>query len=366
MVLFIKNTRKKKKIIMSKTGNNATVVDVFCGIGGLSHGFYKEGFKVIAGIDIDSSCRYAFETNNNSRFIEQSIEDVEVKEISALFRKSKTKILIGCAPCQPFSTYNQKKNKDGQWRLLRDFSRLIVGVKPDIVSMENVPQVRFHKVFDQFVKNLKKEGYHVFYDVVYCPNYGIPQRRRRLVLLASKLGEITLIEKTHKPENYPTLRDAIGKLRPLRCGGVDQRDPLHRCRNLSHLNKMRIVNTPEGGDWRDWDQELRLKCHKKKSGASFSAVYGRMRWNHPASTMTTNFHNLGSGRFGHPTQARPISLREGALIQTFPKYYRFFEDESEISFNGLGIHIGNAVPVRLGRVIAKSIKKHIEVMRNDK
>jgi DNA (cytosine-5)-methyltransferase 1 len=336
------------------------VVDVFCGIGGLSHGFFKEGFKVVAGIDVDPSCRYAFETNNKALFIEKSVEDIKGKEVSTLFGDNRTKILVGCAPCQPFSTYNRKKHKNDEWRLLRNFSRLVSKTSPDIVSMENVPQLQNHKVFKEFVDDLESADYRVFPQVVYCPDYGIPQQRKRLVLLASKFGDIKLIKRTHKPGNYKTVKDAIGKLRSIEAGGVDPKDPLHRSRNLTPLNIERIKSTPEGGGWESWDRSIRLKCHKRKSGESFNSVYGRMSWDKQASTITTESHNLGSGRFGHPQQNRAISIREAALLQTFPKYYRFVENGSEITFDKLSRHIGNAVPVKLGRVIAKSIKKHLQ------
>lgn len=347
---------------MGKSADTIGVIDVFCGVGGLTHGFHKEGFKIIAGIDVDSSCRYAFEANNEAPFINKSIEKVSSKEVSDLFGKSKIKILVGCAPCQPFSSYNRKKDKSDEWKLLRDFSRLVSETKPDVVSMENVPRIRSHQVFEEFVRNLEKDGYHVSCYSVFCPDYGIPQSRRRLVLFASKFGKVDLIEKTHTPENYKKLEDTIRKLRPIGAGEVDPKDPLHRSRNLSPLNKIRIKSTLEGGGWETWDDAIKLKCHKKKKGASFRAVYGRMRWDQPAPTITTESHQLGSGRFGHPVQDRAISIREAALLQTFPKYYKFFEYKSEITVETLSRHIGNAVPVRLGKVIAKSIKKHLENM----
>ena len=109
----------------------------------------------------------------------------------------------------------------------------------------------------------------------------------------------------------------------------------------------------------DWDDELRLNCHKKKSGGTYKAVYGRMEWNKPSPTITTQFYSYGTGRFGHPKQNRAISLREGALLQTFPEDYKFFLKEDNIFFSEIGRHIGNAVPVELGKVIGESIKKHI-------
>jgi DNA (cytosine-5)-methyltransferase 1 len=342
------------------------VVDIFCGIGGLTHGFHKEGFRILGGIDEDSSCKFAFERNNFAPFIEKSIEAVKTSEVSDLFAGCETRILIGCAPCQPFSMYNRKKNKSDKWQLLKNFSNLVSEILPEVVSMENVPQLRYHHVFDEFVKDLEIAGYAVSQYLVFCPDYGIPQRRRRLVLFASKFGEIELLPKTHSPENYKKVRDAIFKLKPIRSGGIDPTDPLHRCRKLSQLNLTRIRNTPEGGAWQNWDESLKLDCHKRRKGVSFRAVYGRMRWDGLGSTITTEFTNLGTGRFGHPQQNRTISIREAALLQTFPKYYRFVRRNSDITLVHLSRQIGNAVPVRLGRVIAKSIKTHLEEVRNER
>lgn len=341
---------------------NIIVVDLFCGAGGLTHGFIQEGLKVVAGVDSDLSCKYAYEKNNNAQFLRRNIEELSAEEILVFYPKDAVNVLMGCAPCQPFSTYAKEKTKkssDKKWKLLYEFSRLIKEIHPDIISMENVPGLKSHRVFRDFVKNLEKLGYEVSYYVVYCPDYGIPQSRKRLVLFASKYGKIDLIEKTHMPENYKTVKDTIGNLEPLNDGEVSSLDPLHRASKLSETNKLRIMNTPPGGSWKDWDESLVSFCHKKESGKSYSGVYGRMRWDMPAPTMTTQCYGFGNGRFGHPEQHRAISLREAALIQTFPEYYEFVEPCNPFFIKTVARHIGNAVPVELGRVIARSIKKHL-------
>lgn len=351
---------------MSKKINNVAVIDLFCGIGGLSQGFVKEGFKVAAGIDIDETCKYSFEANNNSSFISKSVSDMSKEEINNLFGETKYKVLVGCAPCQPFSSYTFKdgeKNDNNKWKLLYEFARLVKETEPDIISMENVSQlINFKKapVFEDFLNSLRELGYFVHYEVVNCPDYGIPQKRKRLVLLASKLGEIKLIPKTHNKENYVTVKEAIGKLPKIEDGEFFIKDRLHFARKLSSLNKKRIQKTPYGGSWKDWSDDLKLECHKKESGKSYLGVYGRMKWEEPSPTMTTHCIGYGNGRFGHPEQDRAISLREASLLQTFPINYKFF-DEKEESFSSVVIarQIGNAVPVRLGEVIAKSIKEHL-------
>lgn len=344
-----------------------SVVDLFCGIGGLTHGLVLEGLKVTAGYDIDKSCRYAFEQNNNASFICKDANEIKPDEILALYKDRSRKILVGCAPCQPFSSLtNKQKLEDKKWNLLYHFSELIEQVKPEIVSMENVPRlIRFHggRIFQDFINRLKESGYHVSHSIVYCPDYGLPQKRTRLVLLASRFGAIELIPPFCTPENYKTVRDTIGHLDPIKDGEQHKRDRLHRANELSLLNKKRIKSTPSGGGWKNWNDELILDCHKKESGKSYGSVYGRMKWDEPSPTMTTNCTGLGNGRFGHPEQDRAISLREAALFQTFPDSYDLVDPHLGFLPSIIARHIGNAVPVDLGRVIAKSIKNHI--LQND-
>lgn len=342
------------------------VIDLFCGVGGLSHGFIQEDFNVLAGIDIDETCRFAFEENNKSEFIAKSITDISAQEINRIYgENTDLKILVGCAPCQNFSSYMFKdKDKDSnKWKLLYEFSRLINEVQPDIVSMENVAQlINFKKapVFEDFVSNLKSLGYYVHYEVVNCPDYGIPQNRKRLILLASKFGEIKLIPKTHNRDSYVTVKDAIGELPFIKDGEKDINDPIHFSRKLTPKNKIRIEATPYGGSWKDWNEDLRLECHKKETGKSFPSVYGRMVWEKPSPTMTTQCIGYGNGRFGHPVQDRAISLREAALLQTFPLDYKFVKNDQDYNSTILARQIGNAVPVKLGQVVAKSVKEHLK------
>lgn len=340
------------------------VVDLFCGIGGLSYGMKSAGLHILAGFDLDRTCKYAYETNTGGEFIYKNITEVTAKDISPRYSKESIRILAGCAPCQPFSSYAFKnKDKDpNKYDLLYEFGRLVNEVEPDIITMENVPSIRAFRlkpVLQDFISTLEKDGYHVWCDVVYCPNYGIPQTRKRLVLLASRFGKVSLMPKTHTADKYVTVRDTIANLPPLNAGESDPKDPLHRCSALSNLNLTRIQSTPEGGSWKSWPQDLILECHKKEAGRSFGSVYGRMKWDEPSPTMTTQCTGIGNGRFGHPIQDRAISAREAALFQTFPLTYRFFEDEESVSLTKASRYIGNAVPPRLGQIIAESIKQHI-------
>jgi DNA (cytosine-5)-methyltransferase 1 len=347
-----------------KKKTNIAVIDLFCGIGGLSQGFVMENFVVVSGYDNDVSCKYTYETNNNAVFHNEDVSKLDGEKLNKEFG-DKLKILVGCAPCQPFSSYSFKvREKDPEkMNLLYSFSRLIEETQPTIVSMENVPQlVDFNRftIFKDFYDKLKSLGYFVSYKVVFCPDYGIPQRRRRLVLLASRLGEISLIRETHTPEKYVTVKDVIGNLKPVKAGEYDTNDPLHRARKLSDLNLKRIKATKEGAGWKSWSQDLVLECFKKPSGKSYGSVYGRMKWNEPAPTMTTHCTGLGNGRFGHPEQDRAITLREAALFQTFPINYRFYESLDKYNPSKICRQIGNAVPPKLGQVIAKSITNHLK------
>jgi len=348
---------------------DCAVVDLFCGAGGLTHGFVLEGFNVTAGIDADASCQYAFEENNKgAKFIQKKIEELSKKEVLELFEGKKIKILIGCAPCQPFSSYNKKgKDKDRKWKLLKEFGNIICETKPDVVSMENVPDLvkfRSGKIYKVFINNLQNNGYYVTeYPNVYCPDYGIPQQRTRLVVFASRHGYISLIPPTHKPENYRTVRDAISQLESIRAGETSISDHLHKSSKLSELNLKRIQASKPGGTWRDWEKKLIANCHLKEKGDGYVSVYGRMTWDEPSPTITTQSYGFGNGRFGHPEQDRALSLREAALLQTFPLHYSFMSCDAPIPLKTVGRLIGNAVPVDLGRVISKSIKNHFEEIR---
>ncbi|MWV13736.1 DNA (cytosine-5-)-methyltransferase [Pseudomonas sp. R-28-1W-6] len=343
-------------------------VDLFCGAGGLTAGLLKTGISVRAGYDIDLNCEYAYQTNNKGAvFVSESVESVEIEDVAAWYRSDRIKLLAGCAPCQPFSTYNQGKDTstDRKWPLLYSFEKLIKGIKPELVTMENVPDVTKHKVYHDFVKGLVDEDYHIWEGTIHCVDYGLPQQRRRHVLLASKLGPISMIPKTHaKPK---TVKQAIGKLPKLAAGECDPKDPLHRAATLSPINLKRIMLSKPGGTWKDWPQSLRAVCHQKTSGKTYPSVYGRMRGDEPGPTMTTLCYGFGNGRFGHydEDQNRAISLREAATLQSFPKTYKFMPPE-KITFKAVGRMIGNAVPVRLGEIIGLSIQRHLDELAKAK
>ena len=268
--------------------------------------------------------------------------------------------MAGCAPCQTFSTYTQKATEsDKRWRLLLEFSRFVGKLSPGLVTMENVPQLVIQNVFDEFVSNLEANGYTVKPKVVNCAEYGVPQRRNRLVLLASKLGSVSLLSPQQFGSEPITVKGAIGDLPPLETRTSHPKDPLHKCSALSEINMRRIKASKLGGTWYDWPMDLVADCHKKLSGKTYRSVYGRMTWEDPAPTMTTQFSGFGNGRFGYPEQNRAISLREGAILQSFPPNYQFTRPGEQVCRISVGRLIGNAAPVTLGEVIGTSLLSQV-------
>ncbi len=336
-----------------------SAVDIFCGVGGLTKGLTNSGINVVAGIDADPDCEFPFTKNNSSRFVLSDVSTLSGEFVADLLTKNGPTLISGCAPCQPFSRYGRgAPRRRSKWSLLQDFGRIVVAVKPDYVTMENVPEVLQHSVLTPFVTELEAIGYSVSFDVLFCPDFGIPQQRKRLVLLASRHGAIDLPSPTRSPENYLTVRDAIGHLPRLKAGETSITDELHRACNLSSLNLKRIQESKPGGSWKDWPAHLRSPCHQSESGETYPSVYGRMEWDAPSPTMTTQFFGYGNGRFGHPEQNRAISIREGAILQSFPKKYKFHPPGKKMSTQRLGRLIGNAVPVRLGAAIGRAIIRH--------
>lgn len=346
----------------AKPSSSAKIVgvDLFCGVGGLTHGLVRGGIRVAAGFDIDPECRFPFEANNRAVFVQRDVGEIDPGEIAPYFVGSDVSLLAGCAPCQPFSTYSRSgrnREYEHQWPLVSAFGRLVKQLQPDLITMENVPQLADHAVFKQFLRSLS--GYQKWWSVVDCESVGIPQTRKRLVLLASRLkgDPLTLVSQVSSAQ---TVRQAIEGLPAINAGEVHPDDALHAAPSLSRLNLSRIRASVPGGTWRDWPVELQAACHQRETGSTYPSVYGRMEWDRPSPTITTQCFGYGNGRFGHPSQDRAISLREAAILQTFPASYRFAPANTPVRFSKMGRLIGNAVPVRLGEVIARSLISHVE------
>lgn len=323
-------------------------VDLFCGIGGLTHGLRLAGVAVKAGFDNDSTCRHAFETNNEgAEFVCKDVREVKYADLKPYYEAAEITALVGCAPCQPFSAHNRRKTRsDADCSLVNEFARLVREATPDLVSMENVPGLAKHPAFDELIETLTVLGYEVSPpDIVSCERYGVPQRRRRLVLLASRHACLSLRDSGKPP---PTVRDCIRDLPAIEHGTASADDPAHASMPLSATNRQRIAQSRPGGSWSDWDENLVNECHRK---AHYPAPYGRMSWDDLAPTITTQFCYYSTGRFGHPEQDRAISVREGALLQTFPLDYDLVDEENPLTIRELARHVGNAVPVNLASAI---------------
>jgi DNA (cytosine-5)-methyltransferase 1 len=337
-----------------------SAVDLFCGAGGLTYGLRRAGIRVEAGVDIDEQAEYAFGVNNPGvSFLRWDVSRKYHSSIAKLFRPGAVRLLAGCAPCKPFSKLTNGADEHEDWDLLDNFGRFIRGILPELVTMENVPELaeRGGEVFKRFVDVLRSCGYFTDWKVVRCEDYGIPQSRRRLVLLASRIGEIHVPSGRYRfPSRRKTVRHAIGGLPPVASGEQDANDPLHAAVQLSPVNLKRIHATPrDGGTWKRWPKGLLLACHQRNTGRSYGSIYGRMWWDRPGPTMTTLCYGLGNGRFGHPEQDRAITLREAALLQSFPRSYVFWPPERKLNRNAVGRMIGNAVPPRLAMALGEAL-----------
>ncbi len=339
----------------------ATAIDLFCGAGGLTHGLEASGVVVKAGIDMDSNCRFPYEANNKATFHLQDVSTLS-GSVLANFWDAGPRILVGCAPCQTFSTYSMGKKSastnDKRWSLISDFSRLVRETTPDIVSMENVPRAKESNAFALFLSELTQQHYHVWFSVVNCVDFGVPQSRRRLVLLASRLAPLCL--EPPIPACQTTVRDTISHLDPVAPGVAHPTDPLHYASDLTSLNKERVAASTPGGTWKDWPTRLQLECHKRTSGQTYRNVYGRMKYDEPAPTLTTHCLGVGNGRFIHPEQNRGLTIREVSLLQTFPEDYKFVEPGARPKPRVLSRLIGNAVPVLLAKYIGEAITRHLD------
>lgn len=328
-------------------------VDFFCGAGGLTRGLLDAGIKVVLGIDNDPTVKMTFEKNNEIPFLCKNLRELEFQELESLIPLSDQPLLfVGCAPCQPFSKINRFQGNKHNEDLLLKFGEFIQYFKPSYVVSENVPQIaKKPKVFNEFLSLLEKNDYKYDYDFIDVKDIGVPQARRRLVLVAAQKQEVQLPE---MPKIRKTVRDAIAHFPLLNNGQASEQYKNHSSMKLSPLNLKRIALTPtDGGDSRSWPKSLRLSCHKNSDG--YTDVYGRMYWDKPAPTLTTRCNSYSNGRFGHPEQDRAISLREAAALQSFPDDYEFFGSQTIIAK-----HIGNAVPPLLGKFLGEYIISLVE------
>ena len=345
-------------------------IDFFCGAGGLTRGLLNAGIDVLAGVDIDERLRETYTHNNApSVFIKQDIRDVQIE----LLRRQlgicldDLTLYAACTPCQPFSTLNSLKGADSRKNLLLDFAEIVRECPPDFVLIENVPGLNNaygKEIYEEFLSKLSGSGFsNPTADLLDAKHYGVPQTRKRFILIASKHGALQLPTATHGngdnggPEvsQFATVREYIGEYPDISDGEESDAYPNHVARELKPHHKRIVEAVPkDGGSRRDVaDTSILLQCHQKNPNAH-KDVFGRMAWDQPSPTLTCRCTDVYCGRFIHPDQDRGISLREAAALQTFSDDYEFFGS----SFLFRSTQIGNAVPVIFAEALGEAVLQH--------
>lgn len=339
----------------ARRGTRIVAVDLFCGAGGLTKGLARAGMRVARGVDSDIAARDTYERNNpGSEFMHGNVGHIGASALLGGIDLGGSELMLaGCAPCQPFSRHVADSKGDRRRSLMARFADLVDGIRPDHVLAENVPMFVGCDSHRVMIRTLKKCGYAYDDDIVDAADYGVPQHRRRYVLLASRGRRVSLPAPTHGPSAKPrwlTVRDAIASYPAVKHGESHGGLPNHVASGLSEKNVKRLSLTPRDGGSRKDVRGMTLKCHRGHDG--HSDVYGRMRWDRPAPTLTCRCNSISNGRFAHPDQDRGMTIREAAAIQTFPDDYVFHGTTMERN----AAHVGNAVPVlmaeRLGMAFA--------------
>lgn len=341
---------------MKKRSNALVAVDLFSGCGGLTQGLKDAGFTVGAAVEIDALAAETYAANHpDVKLFKADIRDTSASEImdACSVMKGELDLLAGCPPCQGFSRIrlNNKKERmdDPRNRLIDEVLRLIGELQPKVVMLENVPNLARYTRYLNFKRGLRKLGYEVVDKVLDVADFGVPQRRKRLVVLASRLGPIF-----HPAplDRRKTVRDAIATLPP----DIIDNDPLHNLGEQRSERVRRLIKAipKDGGSRTALSPGLTLKCHEKQDG--FYDVYGRMKWDDVSPTITGGCINPSKGRFLHPTEDRAITLREAALLQSFPPGYVFSLRKGKYAAAEM---IGNALPPVFSRMQAEVIRKHL-------
>jgi DNA (cytosine-5)-methyltransferase 1 len=332
-------------------------VDLFSGCGGLTEGMHQAAFKTTIAFEIDEIASNAYKLNHKETcVITKDIRKVSRTEILEKLGGRTIHLLAGCPPCQGFSSIRRLNRKeavvDDRNNLILEFVRLIRELRPYTFMMENVPGLVEYDLFKQALEEFKSIGYfEPSWKVVNVKDYGVPQNRKRLVLVGSRLGPISVAEPIKKKT---TVRDAIENLPSPDLS----EDLLHKIfpTHQPHIQQ-RIELTPKnGGSRKDLPEIYKLKCHEKEN-IGFNDVYGRLRWDDYSTTITGGCLNPSKGRFLHPEQNRNISAREAALLQSFPPEYKFPEDAPRTK---LALMIGNALPPAFSYIQSMNIRRHLE------
>ncbi|WP_205599113.1 DNA cytosine methyltransferase [Halomonas faecis] len=352
LVLF----RKGHKILSMKESNLLTAFDLFSGCGGLSEGLRQSGFSVLAGVELDKKASETYRLNHPGvRFYNCDIREVDPREVmtSLGLRKGELGLIAGCPPCQGFSRLRTKNKSvsidDDRNNLIEEFYRFVAALSPKSVMLENVPSLESDGRFVDVVSRLKALGYKCEYKVLDASDYSVPQRRKRLILLGAKSGKPSLAEKAVEKI---TVRKAIATLKNPGEGG----DDLHNLpeKRSKEVRKIISMIPLDGGSRFELPKKHHLSCFKKSGG--FRDVYGRMSWDKVSPTITSGCHNPSKGRFLHPSKNRAITLREAAILQGFPKSYRFDTSHGKES---IALMIGNALPPPFIKAHAACLKEII-------
>lgn len=345
------------------------VFDFFSGCGGTSRGFADAGMSPVLAVDWEEDALATFRANfPNARTICGDVRGIATSDIDVLFPSPRQRcaLLCACSPCQPFSKQNRHKSDgDDRRSLIGEIERFLRRFRPELVFLENVPASiklvgRQRTGLTPMLDLLRGLGYHIDARVLDAADYGVPQSRKRAIVMASLLGPIHLPEPTHGAGRLPyrTVRDAIGTLPPLLAGGSHVEIDAHVAARLSETNLRRIKASVPGGTWRNWPAELQLACHATVGG--YTDVYGRLVWDLPAPSLTTRCISYSNGRYGHPKQNRAISAREAAHLQSFHEDFRFIGGLVSVARQ-----IGNAVPVALARSVGRAFADHVRDWRGD-
>lgn len=347
-------------------------IDFFCGAGGTTCGLFAAGIEIICGVDIDFSVKQTYEQNKrrngtSCEFLNKNITELGVHclDIFLANRRDNPVIFSGCPPCQPFTNINTTKASQGDSRSLAlSFLDQVRNHLPEYVLMENVPGINHQKygtVFDEFLLGLRELDYFYDYGILNARDFGVPQSRRRMIVVASRLAKVSLPPPTHGPRGtFPYVNSSVALQFPaIPAGACHVTIRNHNSAYLTDINLRRIQSIlAPGGSRCEWEEDLQLNCYRNHNG--HTDVYGRIDSAKPAPTLTTRFNSLSNGRFGHPTEHRALSLREGAALQTFPNDYIFYAPSDQ----QIAKHIGNAVPVLLATALGEAITAHYAQQMN--
>lgn len=336
-----------------------TAIDLFSGCGGLSQGLQDAGYRVLAAVEIDAKACETYRANH--RDVELLVGDIRKVSAAKLMRsagltKGELDLLAGCPPCQGFSTLRSRNGQaaaaDPRNDLVDEFARLALALRPKMIMMENVPALARYEKFIDFVERLAASGYQVISKVLDVSDFGVPQRRKRLILSASRIGQPRLAEKA---TSRMTVREAIGALPPAGKSGDALHDLQTKGRSV-RVQAMIEAIPKDGGNRHSLPDFMKLDCHSRTSG--FNDVYGRMKWEDVSPTITSGCSNPSKGRFLHPQEDRPITLREAAILQSFPEDYRFVVSHGK---EAIALMIGNALPPKFiaahGLAMAQGLSK---------